>query len=247
MKKRHIGVLILLIILAFAAGYLWQVTHRLGELKYSIQKMTLGSEKEKFTMEAEYPVIESGIPEKVKNTINTELEKSVRSSIENSKLDFDDLLTDPFISSSELNLTYISKVKIENDFEQLPFINISFETYYYSGGAHGITAIETFVYNALTGEKMSLDKVLAGDYLNKLSELSLMEIKKIDPKLETYNFAEDGTKPIAENFQTWTLEPDGMHIIFSDYQVGPYVVGRPETVIPYEKFGELLSLEIKNY
>ncbi|MES2223817.1 MAG: DUF3298 and DUF4163 domain-containing protein [Patescibacteria group bacterium] len=247
MKKRYLWILLVMIVVAFSAGYFLQTTHRLGELKYSVQKITLGSEKEKFTMEAEYPVIESGIPEKVKNSINAELEKWARDGVEKSKSDFEDLLKDPVLTQSDLGLTYISKATMKNDFTKLPYINVSFETYYYSGGAHGITDVSTFVYDANTGKRIALSDLFVGDYLNTLSTLSLAELKKIDPKLETYSFALDGTKPLLENFKTWTLEPDGMHIIFSDYQVGPYVAGRPEIVLSYASLDKVLSADFKQY
>ena len=248
MKKRHLGVLILLIILAFVGGYLWQITHRLGELNYVVQKITLGTEKNKYQIEAEYPSIGSGIPGLAKNKINTELEKWAKDGVGKSKADFEDMLKDPELTRSDLGLTYVSKVTIKNDFKKLPYINVSFETYTYSGGAHGITVVNTFVYDANTGERMelgdvfSLDTPIDSSFLKRIGELSLNALKDMDPKLETYSFAEEGTKPLPENFQTWTLEPDGMHLIFSDYQVGPYVVGRPEIVIPYEKFGPYLKI-----
>lgn len=245
MKKRYLGILILCIVLAFAGGYLWQITHKLGELTYTIQKITLGSEKETYQMEAEYPLIGSGIPESAKNEINKEIEKWAKDGVEKSKADFDSMLKDPVLSHSNLGLTYISKATVKNDFQKLPFINVFFETYIYSGGAHGITVDNTFVYNANTGERVRLDKIFIGDYLNKLSTLSLAELKKIDPNLDTYSFAEDGTKPVAENFQTWTLAPDGFHIVFGDYQVGPYVSGRPEIILSYKSLYDVLSVDMK--
>lgn len=247
MKKRHLGVLILLIILAFVGGYLWQITHQLGELTYVVQKITLGSEKDKYQIEAEYPLIGSGIPEVVKNKINTELEKWVKVEVEKAKEDFEGMLKDPELTRSDLGLTYLSKVTVRNDFIKLPYINVSFQTYTYSGGAHGITAINTFVYDARTGQKIGLDDFLQGNYLQKISELSLQKIEATDPKLETYSFAIEGTKPLEENFQNWTLESDGIHIIFSDYQVGPYVVGRPEITIPYDSVQSVLTDDFKKF
>ncbi|MDB5204790.1 MAG: hypothetical protein JWP09_818 [Candidatus Taylorbacteria bacterium] len=245
MKKRHLGVLILIIILAFVAGYLWQVTHKLGELKSSIQEIRFGGKQDKYEIDAAYPVIESGVPENIKNSINTELEKWARDGAEKSKSEFEDLLKDPELAGSDLGLMYSSTVSVKSDFKKLPYINVSFEIYDYSGGAHGITAVSTFVYDANTGEKITLDKVFSGNYLNTLSTLSLAELKKTDPKLETYSFAEDGTKPVADNFQTWTLEPDGIHFVFSDYQVGPYSSGRPEIVLSYESLNSVLNPEFK--
>ncbi len=245
MKKRHLGVLILCIVIAFVGGYVWQITHKLGVLIYSIEKISFGGEKDKYQIDAEYPQITSGISDIAKARINSELKRWATDGVEKAKSDFEGMLSDPGLTRSDLALTYVSKVAVKNDFKLLPFINISFETYTYSGGAHGITAINTFIYNANTGERINLDKVFVGDYLSWLSILSLDELKKVDPNLETYSFALDGTKPTADNFSIWTLEPDGFHIVFSDYQVGPYVVGRPEVIIPYTSLKNVLNPNLK--
>jgi len=247
MKKRHMTFLVLVVTLAFFAGYLWQTSHRLGELTYSIQKISEPGTDAKFKIDAEYPVILGGIPVSAKLKINVDLEKWVKDSVEKSRVDFVELATDPYIADRDLGLIYVGKVTVKNDFKKLPFINVSIETYYYSGGAHGITDVSSFVYDAYTGDKMSLDNIFIGDYLTLLSILSLDALKEMDPKLETYVFAEDGTMADIKNFQTWTLEPDGIHIVFSDYQVGPYVVGRPKVVIPYSKLSPVLNTEFKKY
>lgn len=249
MKKRYSVILFLVTILSFVTGYLWQITHSLGHLTYSIQHTVVENEvgQNKYKIDAEYPLLVSGIPLRVKDKINNEIEAWSKNNFREPQYDFEKMMNDPLFDRASLELVYNSKVSIKNDFKKLPYINIIFETYTYSGGAHGITTINTFVYDARTGERIGLDTVFTGDYLGMLSKLSLEELKKKDPDLETYNFAIDGTKPLIENFETWTLEEDGIHIIFGDYQVGPYVVGRPEIVIEYTNLKNILKEDVSIY
>ena len=240
MKK--IIALMVIIILAYG-GYYWYLGNSLGELKYEIQKVSISGDK--YKIDGEIPVVTDGIPKVAKQQINTTLNRFVSDSVDKTKKDFEDLAKDLTELRSETSLTYLGKVSVKNDFKKLPFINVAIETYYYSGGAHGINDVATFVFDAYTGKKLELGDIFEGDYLKLLSKLSLEALKFKDPKLETYSFAEDGTQPLEDNFKAFTLEPDGMHIVFGDYQVGPYSSGRPEIVIPYIKLDSVLKTEIK--
>lgn len=245
MKKRYVIFLILVIIVAFIAGYIWQTTHKLSNLAYTIQEISIDGSDINYKINAEYPLISSGIPSVAKIKINDDLKKWVTDSVQKAKEDFEELSNDPYIADRDIGLTYVGKVSVKSDFEKMPFINVVIETYYYSGGAHGITDVSSFVYNALDGNKLTLADVFVEGYLPKLGAVSLEALKVKDPNLETYVFAEDGTKPDTKNFQTWTLQPDGMHIVFSDYQVGPYVTGRPEIILAYDKLADFLNKNIK--
>jgi Protein of unknown function (DUF3298) len=243
MKKYLI---ILVCIIAVFSTYLYlENKAKLGELVFETKKLSIGSDKEGYKIEAEYPVLVSGIPDKSKIKINSVLHGYIDSAVNLSKKDFVELSKDLVELRSAATLTYFGKFTIINDFTKLPYINIQFDTNYYSGGAHGINTVDAFVFDARTGERLDLSQIFNADYLKLLSKLSLAELKIKDPKLETYTFAEDGTAPLEANFKSFMLEPDGLHIIFGDYQVGPYVIGRPEIVIKYSDLGSVLKPEIK--
>jgi hypothetical protein len=52
-------------------------------------------------------------------------------------------------------------------------------------------------------------------------------------KLETATSAEEGAGPKIDNFHSWNITPVGLKITFDRYQVGPYVAGEHEVVVPY--------------
>jgi hypothetical protein len=43
-----------------------------------------------------------------------------------------------------------------------------------------------------------------------------------------------GTTPKEPNFADWTLTPWGLSVEFADYQVGPYVIGSPSVLVPFQ-------------
>jgi hypothetical protein len=244
--KKSYFLLFLLIGLAFLAGFFWhRQTQKLGKVEFDIKNINHGGEGMGYKIEGKYPVLKSGLSKKVLEIINSELRNFITESVSETKIEFDELSKEMDEIGSSAELQYLSEVKIENEFDRLPFINITFEIYYYSGGAHGITAIKTFVFDARTGEQMSLQNIFTGEYLKTLSLLSREVLKAKDPNSDIYSFAEEGTTPEPDNFSAFTLESDGMHVVFGDYQVGPYVIGHPEIVISYDKLEGVLRPEFR--
>lgn len=244
MKK---GFSILLILILAVAGYLYFHTPaKLTELVIKTKNVSLGSEAEKYTLEENYPAIERGIPVKALEKINTTVAAWANESIEKGKTEFNELLKDPIAVPEYAALSFLLQYKTSYDFSFAPYINIKFENYYYTGGAHGTTLVKTFIFNALTGEQVTFDSIFNENPLEKLSSYALLEIKKIDPELETYTFTEDGLKPMAENFSTPEVTPLGLRFTFGDYQVGPYSAGRPEITVGWSALMPLLKSEFKD-
>ena len=111
------------------------------------------------------------------------------------------------------------------------FISILFSFYEYTGGAHPNTTTESFNYDLNRNAAVSLADLFAPDsnYLKVISDYAIKELKK----LETVSSAEDGAGPKLENFHSWNITPAGLKITFDRYQVGAYVVGEHEVVVPY--------------
>jgi hypothetical protein len=238
--------LISVCIIAVFCTYLYVENRaKLGDLVYETKKVSIGSDKEGYKIEAEYPIVKSGIPDKSKTKINSQIENFINVSVNQSKEEFIPLSKDLIELGSAATLTYYGKFVVTSDFAKLPYINIRVDTNYFTGGAHGINTVDTFVFDARTGERLELSKIFDGDYLDTLSKLSLNALKAKDPKLEIYTFVEDGTAPLEANFRSFALMTDGLHIIFGDYQVGPYVIGRPEIVLGYNDIVSSLIPEIK--
>lgn len=242
--NRYRILLLAIVILAFCLGYFWHKENQLGELTYTTEKISHSTSR--YQMDAEYPVFNGGFPSKVREEINTTISSFIKESVEASKKEFDDMVSDStLLMPDSIKFAYLAKVYVKSDFKSLPYLNITFEIYDFAGGAHGITAIKSFVFDARNGKGINLSDIFEGDYLDSLSVLSFASLKEKDPNLEMYPFATDGLKPDKKNFETFSLQNDGLHIIFGDYQVGPYSSGRPEIVIPYAKLEQNSKPEFK--
>lgn len=250
MKKSLIYAISFLVVV-FLGVLVYQASKRSVNLAngiaYKIEMMSYESKgkdnRDTYTIKSEYPIITDGIAEDIMIKINRTLEASVRSTLLAVKKDFEQQYGSVDVANTYIPvepLTYDGQMEIATSTGSFPFLNVVLTGYQYSGGAHGLTVITTFVFDRETGDQMTFDNLFSKSYLTLLSEQSLAELRRIDPSLETFSFALDGTAPQKENFKAFTLEPDGMHIIFQNYQVGPYVIGNPEITIPYTSIRGIL-------
>jgi len=100
--------------------------------------------------------------------------------------------------------------------------------YTFSGGAHGMTDVATFTYDA-NGKYLTLDDVLISPYLPKISALAKNYFDStIDPGYLQEDMINSGTAPTPDNYSMWYLTDKTITFIFGQYQVGPGVLGIQE-------------------
>lgn len=97
--------------------------------------------------------------------------------------------------------------------------------------------------NLSTGESIELSDLFNNNsYLNIISKYireKLMSEYVREDKLYLQNIA-----PKDENFQFWTLTPNGIEFYFGKYLIGPGCDGMPHIIIPYKDFGNNFKLQL---
>jgi hypothetical protein len=80
-------------------------------------------------------------------------------------------------------------------------------------------------------------------YLERISEKSIAGLQeKFKDDLEgLIDWIKSGAAPKEENYQSFVIKPEGLVVIFSPYQVGPYVIGTPEVTIPYADLQDVVN------
>lgn len=115
---------------------------------------------------------------------------------------------------------------------------------YITGAAHPVGAIETHTFDLQTGAALGLADLFRPRtaYLALLSTESRSRLRALldDPVLD--DFIDDGTTPVAANFEGWMLTTAGLRMTFQPYQVAPYAVGMPAITIPWATLRPLLDL-----
>lgn len=121
-----------------------------------------------------------------------------------------------------------------------------YEFSYFAGAAHPNNYNFSFNYDLKKNREIKLSDLFKGDYLNKLSQISIDEISKIkkeyapdyDPKNDDMLIW--GTGPDEKNFKAFNITKEFFQITFPTYQAASYAEG-PQTVeIPYSRLKEII-------
>lgn len=120
-------------------------------------------------------------------------------------------------------------------------VSILWNIWRFTGGAHGQLDIVSNNYDRTNGFPLLLEDLFIDPELAVLqfTRFARKQLSEPDAGTEGEGLPDDmlraGTEPIAENFETFTLLPDGIRLHFQPYQVAPWAVG-PQTVdIPLDE------------
>ncbi len=181
-------------------------------------------------IEAEFPVIKGIKNQAAGEDFNREIRDKVldfTEELKNQSVEFmkdieEGKLERPFFKYQAM---VVYDVKNRDD-----ILSLLFSFYQYTGGAHGLTTVESYNLDSETGENLKLQ-----DYLDRttldLQQVKETIIKKIEENQDDYfpgavEFIRD-----EEEFDYY-LEDDNLVIYFQQYDIAPYAAGNPEFRIP---------------
>lgn len=109
-----------------------------------------------------------------------------------------------------------------------------------AGRAHPYHTHQVMNFNLKTGKVLAL-KDLFKRHANYLAAFAKYSSHELNQKLQDKWMIKDGTAPLAKNYQLWNLKENGILLTFEEYQVGPYVAGSQEVLIPYSALKQLIA------
>lgn len=121
-----------------------------------------------------------------------------------------------------------------------PIISVLMSISEYYGGVHPGERHISFNYDLQTGDIITLADLFQNsqDYLAAIARYSINELyRRADLSPQEID---QGAAPLSENYRIWNITPQGLLITFEEYQVGPYVAGSQQVLIPYENLKDLL-------
>lgn len=125
-----------------------------------------------------------------------------------------------------------------------PLATVVLNTSSYLGGAHGASAQTYFNFDLVTKKQVGLDQIIEANQKAKFEKLAHDAFKTwvIDSKLaESVNEYEQAWKfKLSDNFY---LGKQGLILQYGEYDIGPYVVGLPRLMIPYDQLKGVLKSE----
>jgi hypothetical protein len=107
-------------------------------------------------------------------------------------------------------------------------LSLLFNDYQYTGGAHGITAVTSYNFNANTGKQYRLtDIVKTKSKVLKVQKYAYKALHKLYP-----DFVQKVSDvPVNKNTQFYFTK-GGIYLLFQEYDVAPYAAGNPVVKIP---------------
>ncbi len=137
----------------------------------------------------------------------------------------------PIVGGSYFDLSY----KLVLSKGQLISLDFNVEGYT-DGSAHPYHTTASLNFDLSTGQEISLASLFrpGANYLQTLSD-DCKTVLSARAQSSGYQLFAEGLAPKPENYQTWNLGPDGLVIVFNEYQVAPYFVGAQLVVIPYNQ------------
>lgn len=111
------------------------------------------------------------------------------------------------------------------------FLSIPIEYYYFTGGAHGFSYLESTNVDLLTGEELTLGDLFVAeyDYCEAIHEEVLSQMRANPSIYFDETMADSEVSPNHPFY----LTPEGIVVYYGLYEVAPYSSGIPEFTIPY--------------
>ncbi|MGI5842491.1 MAG: DUF3298 and DUF4163 domain-containing protein [Christensenellales bacterium] len=139
---------------------------------------------------------------------------------------------------------YEAFLSYEVSLNQDCYFSYFYDTYTFTGGAHGNTIRKAKTYSLKTGRALSLQYFFkrGAGFARFVLELILAQAQENFEK-DPYIYFEDYKNLIVKNFngENFYLTPEGIVIFFNQYEIAHYVPGMPKFLIPYSKTDFVLS------
>lgn len=166
------------------------------------------------------------------------LDKHIKNLVESGWNDFKKEAEKQWKKTAELNSNTLPPFEYFVKFNVLgnkDIVSIYLEIYSFNGGAHGETHIKTINYDIKNDKYLSVTEATNYSYdelseeCNKILYEELIEKEKFEIDGETVNLLDEmrreGTKPIAGNYEAFTIDNENLTIYFEDSKVAPHYYG----------------------
>lgn len=125
------------------------------------------------------------------------------------------------------------------------YVTVKQDTYYYSGGAHGESAVLPLTYSVATGKLLTVRSFAAkGKLATLLRVLSVQSRKSLAAQGITSDFYTLGTTPTYVNFEDFQPLPAGWRVEFPQGDVADEAHGPLHVTVPWSALKGLIGLPL---
>ena len=114
----------------------------------------------------------------------------------------------------------------------------------YSGGAHGFYFAQGLNFDVKTGKELVISDILTDK--EGFREAAIKYIGKQVYEEKGDELAPDYQDIIRKGFEeektlNWYMSAAGVYVIYNVYDLGPYVIGATQVLLPFEQFGKYMD------
>ena len=137
---------------------------------------------------------------------------------------------------------YTDELKAEG-IQQGNIYTVSFDYYYYTGGAHSSQAYVTKTFDLERGAYIDPLEIADDPELFRatVTDLILDQIQHLDEEITSGYFSDYESAVAQWNTRYTAFGSDGMTVIFSAYDLGPYVIGEQRFVVDYSDLADAIG------
>lgn len=169
--------------------------------------------------------------------------------IENSKNNLKEELPEIKYLQENMNssIKYEEKISYETYENEFGITSILLSTYYYQGGAHGLTGISSYNYSNKSGKELTIEDIITEEgkeYIeNKILEGIKKDFKKSDNDKTKVFYFQDSLESDAVKLKNANVYFNGDKLIvtYPHYTLAPYSTGMPEFIFSKEEMKKYLK------
>ena len=117
------------------------------------------------------------------------------------------------------------------------YLSVSFSVYQFTGGAHGNTFFQTYLYDSKKSQLLLLSDIMPK---GTFAELRTIVRAKLKAKLSYEDFIDEGTESI-QNFERFVVTDTSVIFLFQPYDVAPYSEGSQQVEVTNQEFSFVLN------
>ncbi len=215
---RYCGFVVLGIVVWAAMSSAWAVEYGKAEVNIRV------------TASAEYPVF--NVPR-----VDDDLQTFLGSHIEKTLAGWNGVAVHPDVPEGGVEIAVSNAVEAVGD----RFISVLFQTFAYAHkAAHPSTTITVIRYDMDQGRRLELEDCFSSPE----TALQLMaaaapgllqsELESVEKKMGYIPWFTEGFEPTRDNYSAFVLKPDGVEVVFQQYQILPYAFGLRKVFFPIQ-------------
>lgn len=136
----------------------------------------------------------------------------------------------------EYMYSYEYDVSYEVKYNQNNILSVLIYDYMYTGGAHGMATVESYNFDVLTGNEITLSSVAkTNSAFTKMERYARTDLLNQNAKMGMI-FPDTLDSISIDNDRPFYFYDNGIVVKFYEYEVAAYAAGMPEVKIPYSVF-----------